>query len=417
MTDGKSVALIDAGEALSNAWDAGWFKKAGGNDPMLHDEIEALTATTRGGSPFGRGGVVGKDAPANLLKGQSSDELRAIMQRSLDETRTRIDEFGGPLGFIKKFQSSLGDEKVKRAAEEMQIRIDGIQKAIPVMAALVWLAFSGDADAAEPEPDERTMAANRVLSLDSAATQRIRHTARVLAGLAEPPSPEGLTTAFARFGAEHDDPRAAFEERKAILEKAEIAPALVYDVIGSTLGDVGRISPELYQAASARLLDGFRYLRQNLPTEVKTSLAHPTGLPPSESAMRDWATQWNTVMDPESVNDDIELGTVTHLQVRTLEGAHPDLYQQLRTEIISEVGANFAYIPWSTKQQLDILFQADGLAGPMFSSQAAAMIGEAAKSASQRKAPAPADSGGDQPAASGPSGLEAIRSSVTNRGV
>jgi len=275
-----------------------------------------------------------------------------------------------------------------------------------------------DAQAAELEdsPDDRTIAAQRILSIDDAATRRIRHTARVLSGLAEPPSPEGLTTALGRFGAEYDDPRSAFEERKTILQKAEIAPALVYDVIAATFGDVARVSPELYQAASARLLDGFRYMRENLPPEVKTSMLYPTGLPPSESAMRDWATQWNTVMDPESVLDDIDRGTVTHLQIETLEGAHPDTYQQLRTEIIAEVGANFADIPTSTKQQLDILFQADGLAGPMFSSAAAVMIGEASRAASKRKQPGPADTGvNDIEAARSANGLEAIRSSVTNR--
>ena len=293
-----------------------------------------------------------------------------------------------------------------------------------VLAGLLGLgaALSPDeASAAEPEPeapplDDQMVAAQRIISIDDAATRRIRHTARVLSGLAEPPSPEGLTTALGRFGAEYDDPRSAFEERKAILQKAEIAPALVYDVIAATFGDVARVSPELYQAASARLLDGFRYMRENLPPEIKTSMLYPTGLPPSESAMRDWATQWNTVMDPESVLDDIDRGTVTHLQIETLEGAHPDTYQQLRTEIIAEVGANFADIPTSTKQQLDILFQADGLAGPMFSSAAAVMIGEASRAASKRKQPGPADTGAtDIEAARSANGIEAIRSSVTNR--
>jgi hypothetical protein len=314
------------------------------------------------------------------------------------------------------------EREAKRQGKQRELLLGRLSR-----GEMIGLAAVGGAGAAaaaqlgsedQDRGESRVAAAERIVSIDDAATQRIRHTARILAGLAEPPGPEGLTTALARFGAEHDDPRAAFEERKAILQKAEISPALVYDVIGATFGDVARVSPELYQAAAARLLDGFRYMRENLPPEVKTSLLYPTGLPPSESAMRDWATQWNTVMDPESVLDDIDNGTVTHLQIRTLEGAHPDTYQQLRTETISEVGANFADIPTSTKMQLDILFQADGLAGPMFSSAAAAMIGEASRAASMRKQPMPAEAGAnDQHLAAGPSGMEAIKSSVTNRGV
>jgi len=295
-----------------------------------------------------------------------------------------------------------------------------------VLAGLLGLgaALSPDeASAAEPEPespppDDRTIAAQRILSIDEAATQRIRHTARVLAGLAKPPDPEGLRTSLGRFGEEHDDPRAAFEERKAILQKADIAPALVYDVIGATLGDVASVSPELYQAAAARVLDNLRYLRENLPPEVRTSIRYPKGAPPSESAMRDWATQWNTVMDQESVLEDIERGTVTHLQIQTLKGAHRDTYERLRTDMIEEVGANFASIPTSTKMQLDILFEADGLAGPMFSSAAAAVIGDASAAAAKRKQPGPGGAGETaEELAPAPSGMAAIKSSVTNRGV
>ncbi len=50
-------------------------------------------------------------------------------------------------------------------------------------------------------------------------------------------------------------------------------------------------------------------------------------------------------------------------------------YRRRPELIIAEVGANFESIPWSTKMSLDLLFQADGLAGPAFSSKAAAMIG------------------------------------------
>jgi hypothetical protein len=311
-------------------------------------------------------------------------------------------------------------EQIRPASRDALAEMGALAVILGVGGAAGALAYSGDASAAEPEappPDDRTVAAQRILGIDQAATQRIRHTARVLAGLAKPPNPEGLTTALDRFGAEHDDPRAAFEERKAILQKSEISPALVYDVLGATLGDVASVSPELYQATAARLLDNFRYLRENLPPEVKSSMLYPTGMPPSESAMRDWATQWNSAMDQESVLDDIESGTVTHLQIDTLKGAHPDTYQRLRTDIIEEVGANFADIPTSTKMQLDILFQADGLAGPMFSSAAAAIIGEASAVAAKRKQPGPADSSaGAEDVAAGPNGLEAIRTSVTNRG-
>ncbi len=417
------IAKISAGEKLGIAALVG---SAAVDD---EDTAAALAATGGMGALVGKGKLMGDAVDPRQLgtippKGKAKRADGPIASKpERDVTPTKFypnsnqarNEYGENM---RPYREAQRADNIRAGALEGEL--DTLKKAGLVAGGVGALTaggalMAGDAQAAEP--DDRTLTANRILAIDQAATQRIKHTARVLAGLAEPPDPEGLTTHLARFGADYDDPRSAFEDRKEILRKADVAPALVYDVIGASMGDVASVSPELYQAAAARVLDNFRYLRENLPTEVKNSIVYPTGLPPSESAMRDWATQWNTVMDQESVLDDIDRGTVTHLQIETLRGAHADTYQQLRTEILAEVGANFATVPTSTKMQLDILFGADGLAGPLFSSEAAAIIGAASQAAAQRKQPGPADSGGAEEMAAGPSGLEAIRSSVTNRGV
>jgi len=399
------------------------------NELLTKDDFKtaSLLSTSFDGSTAERFALKDSDRNPVVLRFLKANEAALAMGAELSRNPHEFEVLLPKDAAFKVVNRSYGNgvyvvdlEQIQPASRDALAEMGALAVILGVGGAAGALAYSDDASAAEPEappPDDRTVAAQRILSIDQAATQRIRHTARVLAGLAKPPNPEGLTTALGRFGAEHDDPRAAFEERKAILQKSEISPALVYDVIGATLGDVASVSPELYQATAARILDNFRYLRENLPPEVKSSMMYPKGVPPSQSSMRDWATQWNTVMDQESVLDDIEYGTVTHLQIRTLQGAHPDTYQRLRTDIIEEVGANFADIPTSTKMQLDILFQADGLAGPMFSSEAAAIIGAASDVAAKRKQPGPADGGqGSEEVAAGPNGLEAIRTSVTNRG-
>jgi hypothetical protein len=138
----------------------------------------------------------------------------------------------------------------------------------------------------------------------------------------------------------------------------------------------------------------------------------------SQSALREFATIYNTVFDPNSVLEDIDAGTATGLQMKTLRESSPDLYEQLRSDVVEEVGKNFRNVPLSTKLQLDILFEADGMAGPFFSSKAADMIGQSLKDDAARgpsgKEP---DVDIDQLSTSaGPSGLSAIQSSVTNKG-
>jgi hypothetical protein len=86
--------------------------------------------------------------------------------------------------------------------------------------------------------------------------------------------------------------------------------------------------------------------------------------------------------------------------------------------VVEEIGKNFRNVPLSTKLQLDILFNADGLAGPFFSSKAAGMIAKSMKEDAQR---GPSGKAVDTPldqleTGAGPGGISAIQSSVTNRG-
>lgn len=275
----------------------------------------------------------------------------------------------------------------------------------------------------------------RIAGIDGAARAATKQVARNLAGVglgyaermagrvsrgaAGAGLATGAMTALARFTGDYSGPEESFEAKRKLLDDEQVSPDVLYDVLGHSLGDLPKVNRELFQAIAQRTAEKVRYMRENLPPGLQVSLLYPNGTPPSRSALRDFATQWNTVMDPESVLHDIDAGTATPLQMTTLKGSDPDLYDQLRGDVIEQVGTHFAQVPMSTKLQLDILFQADGLAGPLFSSAAADMIGEAMQAQKEmgQKAPMPPPSGGDAgQGAHGPSGLESIQTSVTNRG-
>jgi hypothetical protein len=258
-------------------------------------------------------------------------------------------------------------------------------------------------------------AAERALGKAAGSTER---GARALAtGAAGAASATGAMTALARFTGDYSGPEESWEAKRKILDAEQVTPDVLYDVLGSTLGDLPKVNPELFQQIAARTAQKIRYLREHMPPGITVSLLYPDGTPPPRSALRDWATQWNTVMNPESVLQDIDQGTATPLQMKTLKESDPDLYEQLRSDCIEQVGTHFANVPTATKLQLDLLFDADGLAGPMFSSKAADMIGESMQAQKERgqNAPMPAPTPGETKGSAGPSGLEAIKSSVTNR--
>jgi hypothetical protein len=269
----------------------------------------------------------------------------------------------------------------------------------------------------------------RLLGIDQAARGATKQTARKLAGVGAGHAQRALgaagavgavpvMTALARFTGDYAGPEESFEAKRKLLDDEQVSPDVLYEVLGQTMGDMPRVNPELFQAVAARTAGKIRYLRDNMPAGIQATLLYPNGTPPSRSALREYATMWNTVMDPETVLEDIEAGTATPLQMKTLRESDPDVYEQLRSDVIEQVGTHFKDVPTSTKVQLDLLFQADGLAGPLFSSTAARYIGDAFKQQKERgpqKAGTPATK---EPGAAGaaPAGLKSIQSSVTNAG-
>jgi hypothetical protein len=278
--------------------------------------------------------------------------------------------------------------------------------------------------AAKKQQDLETQA-DRIVSTDESGKLMTKQTGRTLAGVSSKYSDRAtgeetppLPTALSRFTEGYADPESSFEAKRKLLEDEQLSPTVLYEVMAESFGDLPRISPGLFQQVASRTAQGIQYLRNNQPAGIKTSLLYPNGTPPSRSALRDWATMWNTFTDPESVLEDINNGTAVPLQMQTLRDVHPDIYDQLKADVIEQVGTHFRSVPTSTKAQLDLLFQADGLAGPMWSSAAADMIGQAMATEKQGSGKMAADTAGGDTigAASGPGGVEAIHGSVTNRG-
>ncbi len=225
-------------------------------------------------------------------------------------------------------------------------------------------------------------------------------------------------SALERFQGDYSGPEESFLAKKKLLDQDLVAPDALFEALGSSMEDLPKLSPDLFQKLSARMADKMRFVRSNLPPGIKTTMMYPNGTPPSMSAMRDFAMLWNTTMHPHSVLEDIDAGTATGQQMKILRQSDPDLYEQLHSDVVSEIGQNFRNVPLSTKLQMDILFDADGVAGPFFSSKAAGYIAQAnkeqaARGPSQQKPATPLDK---MSSTSGPAGLGAIQSSVTNKG-
>lgn len=224
-------------------------------------------------------------------------------------------------------------------------------------------------------------------------------------------------SAISRFTGEYSGPQEAFAANVKMLDQMRANPTALPLALAESLGTLPQDDPKLFSQISARVQSQFAYVDANLPPGIAVSVRYPRGMPPSAMALRDYAVLWNSTFYPDTVLDDLAAGTASPAQMRVLRDVHPDVYGEVQSEVMFEAASAFESIRPQTLNQLDILFETDGLAGPSFSWRAAGYMAESREEFAQR---APGASSGpsataDQLAPTAGS-INAIQSGVTNRG-
>lgn len=226
-----------------------------------------------------------------------------------------------------------------------------------------------------------------------------------------------VMTALDRFKGESPDARSAFESRKQMLTDVVASPQIAGQAMASALSGLAKANPSNYVALARRMTECLQYVSQNLPTTVGISLAHPTGIPITDSELRDVADLWNTAFDPSTALEAVARRDASPVQMKTLRDLHPDIYRDLQQAIIAQAPSTFAQLDSQTKISIDIMFGSDGTGGLFTSSEAARYVAQANKKAASGKAQsAPQLKPGASAATVESSGIRAVRTGVTNKG-
>lgn len=298
----------------------------------------------------------------------------------------------------KSFAREAGHEAIRYVAEHaLGHFVPGLGLAAKG-AKFLWSAIDANGQAAV-KGAARSLARGAMGAAESASA---------VAGKVAPTALETFSDGFP--GAQE-----AFSARKDILTEMVRDPTVLPHALAESMGDLPRENPKLFQAMATRMAKATAYVTANLPAGIQTSLAYPRGVPPSQSSLREFATIWNSAMDPHTVVEAVSNGSATPAQIKTLKVVDPDTYQSLTQAVITEVGNNYSQMPAQTKQWLDILFQSDGIAGPGFSWKAATYMTEGEKKNPRGPMPMKALPPPSEQAPQA-SGINAIQKGVTNRG-
>lgn len=156
--------------------------------------------------------------------------------------------------------------------------------------------------------------------------------------------------------------RASFEQIEKQLRQLQGNPALAAERAGAAADRVAQHSPKVAQALVATQMRGASYLASKLPasradTYSLTPLATNRGTRASDSEIASFMRSANAVISPAHVLEDAAKGKLTHDQVDALKNVYPDLYDDIRVQVMRTLVDQKSELPYGKRIQLGILLE------------------------------------------------------------
>jgi len=232
---------------------------------------------------------------------------------------------------------------------------------------------------------------------------------RAVANITRPIASIGIS----RFMGESSSPSLAFQEKRQNLSSIQSNPIEFTQHLTEQFEPLHEVSPRLYNQVQSQTWKVVSFLNSKMPATIGTSLTRKDGNPPSKLAIRQFALYYTAATDPSSVIEDIKIGKVTHEQIDTLREVWPNIYSDLKIEILQ--GLSNSRPTLNQKVRLDNLFNYDKELDTAFTWS----LGVAAQKARDNIAkmrPSPRQSGSSTSRSirsNKPQGLESLENSQT----
>lgn len=127
------------------------------------------------------------------------------------------------------------------------------------------------------------------------------------------------------------------------------------------LEGVAKQYPDLYTAASMKLIGDLQYLAAHAPapvgrgTATMTPAAAKSGLSPKASA--DWFERARALQDPGIVVDEVLKGRVPTAAIQTLKERRPLLWEKMRADVAQEVALRSDELPFKRRITIGLAFE------------------------------------------------------------
>lgn len=204
------------------------------------------------------------------------------------------------------------------------------------------------------------------------------------------------------FMGDYGDMQSAYLARKNQLARLEQDPMQLVDEMTRQFAGLEEVNPKIHAQLVQKTYQALSFVRTKIPATIGTSITRKDGIPPSYAQMRTFALYYSGATDPSSVIEDLRFGRGTREQMEALSTVWPEVYDNLKMEVLTQIGESPQPPTLAQINRLNILF-GFGRALDATMSPKLAMTADVARRAQREQKGSP----GSAPSKTGATGISA----------
>jgi hypothetical protein len=148
----------------------------------------------------------------------------------------------------------------------------------------------------------------------------------------------------------------SYNKRLEELSQLIANPALMTERLSQNLFAMGTVAPQMAEAMTQQSVQALQYIYDKAPKNPRVGLIGQRPWQPSDVELAKWERVVTTALDPLSVLKDLEKGTLTREGVDTLSVLYPKFFQEIQSQLISQISELNEELPYRKRLALSVFF-------------------------------------------------------------
>lgn len=135
-------------------------------------------------------------------------------------------------------------------------------------------------------------------------------------------------------------------------------PSLATKMIASATKNLSEISDEIPSTMAMKMGDAFNYLSTQIPKpQIPVSPLNPKPFIPSDREIASFERKLHAVLDPYSIFEEINNGTVTREQIEAVKAVYPKIFESIQTQTLDRLADYGPKIPYEKRKKIGMLLE------------------------------------------------------------